>query len=368
MLVWLTSCGGEEKSLEKQFAQLEAQKGNIELQIADLKGQIKEQNKGKQVEVTKKNVTTFVAKTEVFNHFVEVQGNVVTDRNVMVTAEMAGRITSRKFNEGQFVKKGQVLATVDTEILEKNLAELESRQSLVNTIYEKQKNLWDKKIGSEIQFLKAKNDKEALEKSISTLNAQIKRSAVIAPISGVVEKAFLKQNEIIAPGMPLAQIVDVSTLKVKSAVSEIYTKNIKRGKKVMVEFPSVDIKREVAITRIGQFINLANRTLEIEMNISNSGGIIKPNAMAIVRIKDFEIKDAITIPTNLVQKSTDGETFIYTLSNDGKKKAKKTVIETGKSYKGKTIVTKGLTENMTIISKGYNEVYNGEEVNVVSEK
>ncbi|GAB4185412.1 MAG: efflux RND transporter periplasmic adaptor subunit [Thermoflexibacter sp.] len=369
--LYLASCGKNKASVEvseenkeklletykKQYAELKAK-------IDALENELREKD-GIANKVNLKLIETQPVVQKDFAHFIEVQGNVESDKNVSVAPEMNGIILRINVERGQAVSQGQIIAEIDAEPIRKNISELETRLELAKTMFERQENLWKQQIGSEMQYLQAKNSKESLERSLEGLKAQLKKAYVKAPISGVVDELFVKQGEMANPAVPLARVVNLSEVQIKADVSEAYVPNVRKGDEVVVSFPSLQKEMPVKISNVGQFIEPANRTFKVEMKLANKDGFLKPNTLAVVKIKDFEQKNAIVIPTFLIQQSTNGQEFVFVVrQNDKKNTVAKVLIKTGKSYGGETLVTEGLQAGDILVSKGYSEVIDGEEVNI----
>ncbi|MBD0402438.1 efflux RND transporter periplasmic adaptor subunit [Flammeovirga sp. EKP202] len=368
----VSACGDgeDENSVEAKKAQLieyQQQLVKLESDIHTLEAEIKELGGPKAEVNTLKPVTVFDVNAATFNHYVDVPGDVTSNKNVVVAPETTGRILKRYVREGAFVKRGQYLAKLDVELVQKQIDEVKTSLELAEVLYEKQDQLWKQGIGSEVQYLQAKNNKESLEAKLESLKEQENKGYIIAPISGKVDEVFMKEGEMGPAGQPYARLVDISNIEVVADVSEAYSRVVKRGDKVKVKFPMLEIERDMKVDVVGQTINQLNRTFKIRMRISEKGLDIKPNTMAVVTINDFSQEGAVAIPSNLVQKNTNGETFTYILENkEGKQNVvRKVDIETGKSYKGNTMITSGIKAGMRVINKGYSEVINGEQVRVV---
>ncbi len=368
---YLVSCGGGNAATDNSVEGKKKQLEEYKKQYADLKVKIdalENELRGQDAIATKVNlklVETQPVLQKDFAHFIEVQGNVESDKNVSVAPEMNGIILRINVERGQAVSQGQVIAEIDAEPIRKNISELETRLELAKTMFERQENLWKQQIGSEIQYLQAKNSKESLERSLESLKAQLKKAYVKAPINGVVDEIFVKQGEMANPAVPLARVVNLSEVQIKADVSEAYVPSVRKGDAVVVSFPSLQKEMPARISNVGQFIEPANRTFKVEVRLANKDGFLKPNTLAVVKIKDFEQKNAIVIPTHLIQQSTDGKEFVFVIrQNEKKNVAAKVAIKTGKSYGGETLVIEGLQAEDILISKGYNEVIDGEEVNI----
>ncbi len=355
----LTACGSEKKAewpkdLAGKKELLRAKKGELkglQAQIDSLMEQI--ETLDVKAEKKRRLVTTQQITTQNFERFVDIQGTVQSGEAVMASSETGGRLTQMTAKEGQFVSKGQLIATVDMESVNKQIAEMETSLSLVVDVYERQQRLWDQKIGSEMQLLKAKNDKERLEKSLETARFQLTKANVYAPISGVVDMTFLKSGEMAGPGTPIVQILDIRTVKVVANLPENYLGIIKKGEQVTVMFPALNEERKSRVSLIGRTINPANRTFEVEVKLNNSNGVLKPNLLALMKVRDFAQDNAVVLPLVVVQQEVSGKSFVY-IKAEGEEglMAKKTYVETGESYEGNIIVRKGLTGAEEIIIDG----------------
>ncbi len=305
-------------------------------------------------------VTTKKTQKKDFEEFVEIQGTIETKGEYTATSQIPGTITSMKFKEGDKIRKGQLIATIDNQSFSDSKGEIEVQLQLARDIFEKRARLWEQKIGSEIEYLTAKNNVEALEKSLESLGTQTNKSNVYAPASGMVEMVNLNQGELASPGVPILTIISLKDVQVVADVAENYLPMVKEGDEIFVHLPALDLDREARITNIGARINPANRTFKIEANVSNKDGKLKPNLMTMIRIQQFEEKDAIVVPTNIILQDGDEE-FIYIVEQTPKGKfAKKQVIERGQSFKGETQVISGLTGDEVFIAEGFNKVKEGD--------
>lgn len=364
-IVALASCGekqvntlADKKALLKEKT---ATLKTLEEEITALQDEISaEEPKSEKSAVT---VTTRQLAKEDFNRFLDFQAIVSTDDIVNASSDMGGRILKLTVKEGQSVKKGQLIATVDAEGMDKQKDELQKALDLAVDVYERQKRLWDQNIGSEIQFLQAKNNKERIEKSIVTLESNLKKRNVYAPISGAVDQVFLKEGELSGPGTPIVQILNVSKIKVVTDVPETYLGKIKVGDKVQVSFPALGTEMTKSVSQLGRSIDPANRTFKMEVNIDNPKGELKPNLLSIVKVNEFSKKGAIVINIDEIQQEVSGKKFVFIVKDEtGKKIAKKAYVTTGENADNKVIITEGLTEGDLIIVKGARSITDGQEV------
>jgi RND family efflux transporter MFP subunit len=368
--LFFIACGGGEKpkptDLEGKktlLVEKENTLNQLQKEVATLKAEIEKIEPPK--EKKRRLVSTVPVVKKNFQHFVDIQGTVQSDDFVNVTSEVPGRIMQMNLKEGQSVRRGQLVATLDMEQVDKQIAELNKSLELAKDVYERQKRLWDQDIGSEMQFLQAKNSKERLEKSLETVQFQQTKAKVYAPISGVVEMVNLKGGEVAAPGVPIVQILNTNKVKVVAAVPENYLQAVKKGEEVTINFPALNIDKKARISRIGTTINPANRTFEVEVDLANGKGLFKPNLLAQMLVNDISIKDAVTIPLVLLQQDVSGKSFVYIVdrTEDGDA-AKKVFVETGDSYQNDIVVTKGLTGDEILIGEGSRGIADGELIRV----
>lgn len=357
-------------SLEEKRALLkdkQAQLKELNSQITQLEKEIAEMDP-KSSEKARRLVTTAPVGRTDFQHYVEIQGSVKADDYVDVTSETAGRILRLTVDEGDQVRAGQLIAELDLEQLQKQIDEVHKSLELANTVYERQKRLWEKNIGSEIQYLEAKNSKERLEKSLETLKYQLTKSEVHAPAAGVVERVALQAGELAMPGAPIVQILNPRKLKVTAAVPETYLRAVRRGERVRVEFPALNLEQDARVSLIGTSIDPANRTFEVEADIQSENGLLKPNLLAVMYIKDDEQKDVVSIPLEMVQQEVSGKDYVY-IKAEGKDGpfAKKVYVKTGESYNGNIVIREGLRGGEELIMQGARGLAENELIRVQNE-
>ena len=362
LLLGVTACG-ESTDKEAQLAELKEQRENLEQQIASLEEELKAD--GKTVATKKKTVPVSVATMaqDTFRHYLEVQGRVDFDQNVFVSPKVGGVLTSMRVNRGDRVSKGQTMATIDAQVLEQNMAELQTRLDLAQIAYEKQKNLWDQKIGTEMQYLTAKNNKEALERSLATLQQQRDQFNVKAPISGVVDDVVPNTGEAVMPGMGIIRVVNTQGGKIVAEVSEAYQSKINEGDEAMVYFPDLDKEVEMEVNVVGRHIDPTSRAFTVELRFKEGNDMtLRPNMVAVVRIQDYSKEGVVVLPVSIVQRD-ENKAYIYVARKEGDGYvAERKEIETGMSYNGKVEVLRGLSGNEQVITAGYRELNEGQSV------
>ncbi len=367
VLLALASCGGE-KTLEERKAILEAKKvelAKLENEVMKMEQQLLAEDPSLG-EKKKSGVLVQVKKVapEQFEHYFEVNGSLEAVEQANISPEQGGQIKQILVKEGDRVSAGTVLAKLNTSVFATNLDELDKGIELAQTVYDRQARLWEQKIGSEIQYLQAKNQLENLQKRRETLLAQMAMSTVKAPFTGVVDRIWQKEGELAAPGQPLLTLVNMSEMKVKADVSENYVQAVKQNAMVDVDFPSFGITTKAPIRQVSNIINPSNRTFSVEVRVPNSNGMLKPNGIATLKIKDFELSDALVVPAIAIGKDAKGAFLFVITEQDGEPKAVKKYVVTGRTSGGQTRVVDGLSVGDRVVVEGYNEIANGDLVRI----
>ena len=357
----LGSCSNSTDQKGK-LEKLKVQREELNTQIAKLETEIYPNG-------TKADVKPTTVKVEpitgcVFNHYVEVQGVVDGDQNVAVSPQTPGIVTAVYVTEGSNVKKGQVLAELDAVVLKQTLDELMTQSELVGNLYEKQKALWDKNIGSEIQFLQAKTNKESIQKRIKTLQGQIDMARVVSPISGTVESMPLKVGQMASPGVPTSaiRVINMNSAKIKADVSENFASKIQNGNTVIVRFPDLGQEIETKLNFASRFIDPTNRTFMVECRIKSGEVQLRANMIAYVKIKDYTNEKAFCIPVNYVQSNKDSKFVYLAVQKDNKWIATRRIVKPGMDYNGISEILEGLAEGDKVISSGYQNLNEGTQI------
>ncbi|MCH1548116.1 MAG: efflux RND transporter periplasmic adaptor subunit [Flavobacteriaceae bacterium] len=317
-----------------------------------------------------KEPIVYVKKIEesTFKHYVELQGDVKSDKIVSIFPEFSGIVKEIKVNSGDKVSKGQELAIIDDGGLKQQLSQLKITFELVKTTYERQKRLWEQKIGSEIQYLESKSIYEAQKQAIDQLNKQLEKTIIKAPFSGVIDNVIVKQGEVIYPGRSnLMLLLNLDNLYVESRVPEKYLNTITKNKDVIMYFPMLDLNLESSIKYSANFINPSNRTFRIETNIPSNNYNIKPNLNAKVKVNDYTNENAITVSLNHINIDSENNKYVYKIiEKQNNTYAIKTAIETGLKNGGLIEVTKGLTKNDIIVTEGFRKLTDNSIVKIIN--
>lgn len=303
-------------------------------------------------------VNSVIIKKRDFNKYSEIQGSVQSDEVVKISAEIPGRLLNVYVEDGDKVKRGQLIATIDVTDIKNKLNELEKAHELAKDVFERQQRLWNQNIGSEIQYLSAKNNKERLEKGIESINHQLKKANIYSPTYGVIDRKRVEPGEIVSPGYPLMLLLNTKKVKIIADAPESYLKSVKTGSLIDINFPSLDMKSTNKISRIGSTISPSNRTFAIEVKMNNIQNLLKPNLLAILKIKDIGLEDVVVIPSDLIQHEISGKPFVMAVKNGNK--SKKSYIEVGEEYNGQSVITSGINAGDTLITKGARSIIDGE--------
>ena len=315
-------------------------------------------------------VTTIIAKDTLFNHYLELQGNVETKKNIVLYPEMSGILTKIYVTQGQKVSKGQLLARIDDGGLSQQLSQVEVQAQLAKTTFDRQKRLWEQKIGSEIQFLEAKTNFEAQQNVVSQIKRQLARTTINAPFSGVIDDIITQQGSVVSPGQtPVIRIVNLDDMYIETEVPERYISNITIGKDVEVYFPVLGKTITTKIRQVGNYINPNNRSFMVEVGIPSNGGTVKPNLTAKVKINDYTNEKAILIPQSIISENAEGDQYTYVTSDKDTEniaEARRVIIKTGKTQGDLIEITEGIQNGDAVISEGARSVKDGQKVKILN--
>jgi len=363
LALFLQSCAGpsNEKTLiakQKELDQKEAQRDNLEKEIATLEKEIAKLDTSAKIELEKLVGITPVT-TSAFSSQVEVMGKIDVDANAQISASMPGTVTRIFVKEGTYVKTGQTLAQIDNELVSRNISQAKQAVSFTTELYKKQKALWDQKIGSEVQFLNAKNNMDNAIASLNTVYQQNDMYKIKALYPGVVDEVSIKLGQTTSPGMPAFRIVGTKGLKLKAEVPESYINKVKQGNSVQVYMPDLDKEITGKVNYVSRVVDPLNRSFTVEINIPDGQTSIKTNMIGVLKIRDYKNDKAISIPVKTLLKNTEGYYVFITEEKDGKKYAKQVDIKTG-AVSGENIeVLSGLKVSDELITTGYQSINDG---------
>ncbi len=345
-----------------ELAQLKKQHDELSLKIRSLETELKVSDTTSKSKVTSVTVTEAVSSE--FNHYLEVQGKVDGQDNIAVSAQMPGTITAVYVKEGDAVHKGQVLAQLDNSVLQQQVDNLKQQLAFATNLYKKQKALWDQQIGSEVQYLTAKNNMESLEKNLAALKDQVEMTRIKSPINGSVEEVNLKVGQLASPGLPAVRVVNFSSAKVVAEIAEVYGPKVKPGNKVIVFFPDFNTEISSQIRFTSKYINPVNRTFLCEVKLGPSKVEYRANMMAVVKINDYRNPSAFSVPVTLIRDSQSGKYIYIAKEENGKLVARRLPVTVGNIYNGLAEITKGVTAGEKIITTGFNSLIDGESIQI----
>ncbi len=315
-------------------------------------------------------ITSIIAKKELYNHYLELQGNVTTKNLVVIYPEFAGTLTKVFVKEGQKVVKNQLLAKIEDGGLSQQLVQLQIQADLAKTTFERQKRLWEQKIGSEIQFLQAEASYKAQTKAVEQLKKQVAKTEVKAPFSGIIDDVITEQGTVVAPGQSaLFRIVNLNNMYIETEIPEKYIGSITKNKKVTVTIPILGLTVNTKIRQTSNFINPANRTFKAEINIPNKKDEIKPNLSAKLKINDYVNDNAFLIPLSIISENAEGKQYVYIVNNINNKNegvAERIYIKTGYTQGDLIEITEGLKAGMEIINEGARNIREGQTVKIIN--
>lgn len=346
------------ESLSKEIADYKKEVQTLQGKITSLEEQLSSLDT---MQGQKTRIPVFIdtIKQSQFSHFVTINGLVEAENSAAISPEISGQVKKIHVQEGDRVKKGSLLVSLSTAVIRNNLNQVDSQLALATTTFEKQKELWQEEVGSEMEYLQAKTNKESLESQRQMLLSQIEMSIIKAPYNGIVDNISVQAGEMASPGMPVLQLVNLKKMSIEGNLSEKFLHAIKVGDEVVVTFPALPaIKMQVPISRLGQIIDQDSRTFAIEVKINNPAERIKPNMLALLEVMDYQRKQALVVPSIIIKEDIKGK-YLYTVSEENEAKAHKQYIETGRSYNNQTVVVKGLNPGNKVIVSGYNKVNNG---------
>ncbi len=355
--ILISSCSSDNTA---KLDGLKKQKAEIDKEIAALE---KELNVDTTKKVKSKEVAIIDLAPRKFDYFVQTQGLIAAENNILVSAKSMGVLTHVGAREGDFVNQGQTLAQIDNSILLSSVEEIKGQLELANTVYERQKNLWDQKIGSEVQYLQAKNNKESLEKRLATLKEQLEMTKIKSPITGTVDAVNVKVGENVAPGFPVFRVINTSALKVELKVSEAYANTINKGNKVTVTVTDLNKTFESSISFAGKNIDPLSRSFPVEVKLPSSSEL-RPNMTAVVRVIFQTHPSALCVPVNVVQ-DINGEKVVYVAEKNGNQwVARKKIVKIDGVYDNLANVTSGLLAGDKVITVGYQGLNDGQFIKI----
>ncbi|MDI9309543.1 MAG: efflux RND transporter periplasmic adaptor subunit [Limnohabitans sp.] len=363
------ACGSKENSTSiddliktKNITELKNKKAALEADLAKIDKTLSS--------IDKKNEEALVEvktiKDTVFNHYLDIQGNIDTNQNILIQPEFSGTLVALNVKAGDKVTKGQILGRVDDAGMSQQLASVENQYNLAKTTFERQKNLWSQKIGSEIQYLQAQTQMISAQKAVAQMRAQVAKTIIKAPFTGTIDDVFVERGQVVAPSpQGLMRIVNLGSMYVSTAIPETYVGKVKVGTTVEASITSIGKKYNGKVRQVAKSINPANRSFGIEVSIPNPEGLLRPNQVAKLKIIDYSNRKATVVPSGIIQTDAKGNKFVFVVTDATKNSgvAKKAIVKIGQSADNATEILSGLSSNDRVVTEGANTISEGMKVN-----
>lgn len=359
-LAVLAACNNEAPTDKTaQLEDLKKQQAELAVKIKALEDELMANG---ELPASGKQVVVAPVGSSPFKTYLEVQGRVDARESLDATAQSMGIVRSIFVRTGDQVAQGALLAELDNDLLKKSMEEAKTQYTLLKQLFEKQENLWKQKIGSEVQYLQAKTQKEAAENRMATLQAQIEMSRIKAPVAGTVDEVNIKLGQAVSPGLPAFKVVNYNDMRVVAELAESYISKVKKGDDVLLYFKDYERETPAKVSYVAKTINQINRTFRVETNLDTRDASYNPNMIVVLRINDYAVDSAITVPVNLVQRSESGSYVMVAEQENKQWVAKRKVVTLGKSYASRIEVLDGLHPNDRLITVGYSDLNEGQEI------
>lgn len=355
-ILFLAACSTKPKDKKTELADLQKQQAQINSKITKLQAETGSTDSTKATEVS-----TVEVKPGQFTNYVQIQGKIDAQDNVTAYPQAPGTIMAINARVGQHVSRGQVLVQLDNSVLKQNIAQAQSQVSLLNTLFQRQKNLWDQKIGTEVQFLQAQTNLQSAQKQVAGLREQSDMYRIISPISGTIDQMDLKLGQVAQPGTTGIRIVNADNLKVKADVPESYSGSVGTGNNVKIIVPDANDSLITKVTFAAKAIDPTSRSFAVEIKLPTRKSL-RPNMTAILKIADYSKTHAIVIPIKSIQKSEDGD---YVFVNDSGT-AKRKNVKVGVTYGGQSEILSGLNTGDQLITAGAEDIEDGDKIKVLN--
>ena len=381
-LVFLSACGDSKKegnaALNDKKAALEKLKGEntkIDEKIATLEAEISKLDTSADAAQKTKLVSVQTIALADFSHYIELQAHIDAENVSYITPRGGpGQVKAIYVKQGDQVKKGQLLLKLDDAVIQQNviaarqgLESIKTQLAFAKNIYQRQKNLWDQGIGTEVQLITAKNNVATLENQLAATQEKVKAvqeqsnlSNVYSNVNGVADMVTVKLGEAFgSPGTGVIKIVNNSALKVVSNIPENYLGTVSKGSLVIVQLPDVNKTFNTSLSFVGASIDLINRGFVIEAKLPNDPSL-KPNQIALMKIKDYTAPNSIAIPLNTLQTDDKGKFVMVANNENGKQVARKRILNIGKLTENLVEVKTGLKAGDVLITEGFGSLYEGQ--------
>ena len=355
---------GDLETLKKKKKEYVDLMNDLRLDLNDINNGIMLLDENEQIQV----ISKFNVIEKEFTTYVELQANLKSRKNVIILSEFQGTLKNLFVREGQLVKKGELLAEINDSGLKEQLDQMLIQANYTKDNFDRIKRLWEKNIGSEMQFLKAKSDFETNNKMVEQIRDQLSKTKIYAPFDGEIDEIISNLGSNLVPGSPILRVVNLDIIYAEAQVPEKYVSSIELGTEALVSIPLLNKEVTSKIVQSGNFINPNNRTFRVEAPVENKDKRIKQNLNARIKIKNYSNIKALVVPLRVIREDASGRPFIYKLSETDKKDILLTVkifVETGANNDEEIEITKGLSIGDIIVLEGANNVEDNQRVRVI---
>ena len=355
---------GDLETLKKKKKEYVDLMNDLRLDLNDINNGIMLLDENEQIQV----ISKFNVIEKEFTTYVELQANLKSRKNVVILSEFQGALKNLFVREGQLVKKGELLAEINDSGLKEQLDQMLIQANYTKDNFDRIKRLWEKNIGSEMQFLKAKSDFETNNKMVEQIRDQLSKTKIYAPFDGEIDEIISNLGSNLVPGSPILRVVNLDIIYAEAQVPEKYVSSIELGTEALVSIPLLNEEVTSKIVQSGNFINPNNRTFRVEAPVENKDKRIKQNLNARIKIKNYSNIKALVVPLRVIREDASGRPFIYKLVETDKKDILLTVkifVETGANNDEEIEITKGLSIGDIIVLEGANNVEDNQRVRVI---
>lgn len=355
---------GDLETLKKKKKEYVDLMNDLRLDLNDINNGIMLLDENEQIQV----ISKFNVIEKEFTTYVELQANLKSRKNVVILSEFQGALKNLFVREGQLVKKGELLAEINDSGLKEQLDQMLIQANYTKDNFDRIKRLWEKNIGSEMQFLKAKSDFETNNKMVEQIRDQLSKTKIYAPFDGEIDEIISNLGSNLVPGSPILRVVNLDIIYAEAQVPEKYVSSIELGTEALVSIPLLNKEVTSKIVQSGNFINPNNRTFRVEAPVENKDKRIKQNLNARIKIKNYSNIKALVVPLRVIREDASGRPFIYKLVETDKKDILLTVkifVETGANNDEEIEITKGLSIGDIIVLEGANNVEDNQRVRVI---
>ena len=355
---------GDLETLKKKKKEYVDLMNDLRLDLNEINDGIMLLDENEQIQV----ISKFNVIEKEFTTYVELQANLKSRKNVVILSEFQGALKNLFVREGQLVKKGKLLAEINDSGLKEQLDQMLIQANYTKDNFDRVKRLWEKNIGSEMQFLKAKSDFETNNKMVEQIRDQLSKTKIYAPFDGEIDEIISNLGSNLVPGSPILRVVNLDIIYAEAQVPEKYVSSIELGTEALVSIPLLNKEVTSKIVQSGNFINPNNRTFRVEAPVENKDKRIKQNLNARIKIKNYSNIKALVVPLRVIREDASGRPFIYKLAETDKKDILLTVkifVETGANNDEEIEITKGLSIGDIIVLEGANNVEDKQRVRVI---